>query len=260
MKSLADRLIRTAACSSGFLEKESRDEVARFILSQQNPDGGFRGRDSESDLYYSVFAAAGLRALGRPFPAWWLWKYSRSFGLGAELDFVHLCCLIQLRSAFPMVGKTRQKLFQTLDKCRAESAYDSFLKMLASDRLKVARFPSAPRSILLTDPTPSLAASVFVNRMNEPAVAKALLNRSCRSGGFSATEQLNVPDLLSTATALFALKYLMADLDSIRRPCLEFVESLWQDSGGFVGHQSDGFADVEYTFYALLSIGCLMQE
>jgi len=41
MESTADRLIRTAAAARGFLEKDSRDQVARFILSRQNPDGGF---------------------------------------------------------------------------------------------------------------------------------------------------------------------------------------------------------------------------
>ena len=88
---------------------------------------------------------------------------------------------------------------------------------------------------------------------------KALFERICSGGGFAATEQLGKADLLSTATALFALWSLRADLDLIRRPCLDYVESLWRDSGGFAGHIADEIEDVEYTFYALLSIGCLMQ-
>jgi prenyltransferase beta subunit len=256
VESIAELLIRTAACARRFLENDSRDEIARFILSRQNSDGGFRGKGAESDLYYTVFAAAGLKALGRPVPVFRLWNYVRRFGTGDELDLVHLVCLIQLRSAFPMFGRTRRHFFQSLETRRAESAYDLFLKQLAGDRLGVARLPAAPRPISLTDPTPVLAAALIVSRAPDQAAVNTLLNRVCRSGGFAATDQLNSADLLSTATALFALRTCRADLDPVR-PCLEFVESLWRDSGGFVGHAADEIEDVEYTFYALLSIGCL---
>jgi len=258
MISLADRLLHTAAQSRRFLQKESRSETARFILSRRAPDGGFRGRDEQSDLYYTVFAVLGLKTLGAPIPALSLWRYCRHFGNGEELDLVHLACLIQLRSAFPMLGKTRRKFSQTLKTFEADSAYDRFLKQLAGDRLRTARFPFAPPEIVLSAPTPSLAAAVILNLKAGSAAISALLDRACLRGGFAANAQLMVPDLLSTATALFALTQAGADLDSIRRPCLEYVESLWRDSGGFAGHGSDGFEDVEYTFYGLLSIGCLV--
>ena len=256
MESIAELLIRTAGCSRRFLENDSRDEIARFIRSRQKSVGGFRGKGAESDLYYTVFAAAGLKALGRPVPVFRLWNYVRRFGAGDGLDLVHLVCLIQLRSAFPMSGKTRRHFFQSLEHCRAESAYDLFLKQLAGDRLGIARLPAAPRPGSLTDPTPVLAAAVIVGRVPDSAAIKVLLNRVCRSGGFAATDQLNSADLLSTATALFALRKCRAGFDPVR-PCLEFVESLWRDSGGFAGHAADEIEDVEYTFYALLSIGCL---
>jgi hypothetical protein len=259
MESLADRLIRTVACSRRFLEKESRHDIVRFILSRQNPDGGFRGKSAESDLYYTVFAAAGLRALGWRIPAWSLWRFIRSFGLGEELDPVHMFCLIRLRAAFPTLGKTRRQLSRNMETLPAESAYDFFLKQLAGDSLGIARLPSAPRPVSLADPTPSLAAAIIVNRPSGQVPSGVLFNRVCRSGGFAATGQLNSADLLSTATALFALRILDADLDPVRRPCLDYIESLWRDSGGFAGHVTDEFEDVEYTFYALLSIGCLME-
>ncbi len=259
MESLADRLIHAAACSRRFLEQESRSQIARFILSRQNSDGGFRGKSAESDLYYTVFAAAGLKALGWRIPAWSLWKYIRQFGSGEELDLVHLFCLIRLRAAFPMTGKTRRQLFRNMEELPADSAYDFFLKQLSGDCLGIARLPVAPRPVSLTDPTPNLAAAIVVNRTEGKVAAGVLLNRICSSGGFAATDQLNSADLLSTATALFALRILHADLDPVRRPCMEFIESLWRDSGGFAGHVTDEFEDVEYTFYALLSIGCLME-
>ena len=229
MMSLADRLLRTAAQSRRFLQKESRAETARFILSRSAPDGGFCGRDNQSDLYYTFFAVAGLRALGHPVSFFKLWKYTRSFGSGDGLDLVHLASLIQLRSAFPMSGKTRRRFFQCLEKCLAGSAYDRFLKQLAADRLRVARFPAAPPPVERSAPTPNLAAAAVLNP-KEPA-ADALLERVCPRGGFTATAQLTAPDLLSTATALFALTQAGAVPDSPRRPCLTSVETLWRDSG-----------------------------
>lgn len=258
MIALADRLTRTAAGARGFLERKSRRHVAGFILSRQNLDGGFRGKSAESDLYYTLFAIAGLKALGAPIPVWRLWNYLRRFGAGEQLDLVHLSCLIRLRTAFPMIGKTRRKFFQTLENKPVESAYEFFLKQIAGDSLGVARLPSAPRPVDLSCPTPGLAAAVIVNPQPEPAAAKVLFNRICPSGGFAATDHLGAADLLSTATALFALRTLNADLDLIRRPCLSYIETLWRDSGGFAGHVADEIEDVEYTFYALLSIGCLM--
>src|SRR5688572_7450501 len=42
---------------------DSAGLVTRFVLDQQQADGGFRGRDTSSDLYYSVFAIDCLDAL-----------------------------------------------------------------------------------------------------------------------------------------------------------------------------------------------------
>jgi prenyltransferase beta subunit len=260
METISDRLIRSAACSRRFLEGDSRDKIARFVLDQQNPDGGFRGRGEESDLYYTVFAVATLKALGTPVPAWAVWKYVRSFGLGDGLDLVHLVCLIRLRTAFPLLGLTRRRLLRRLEKHRSESAYGLFLKLLAEDYLDTAGIPDEPLQIPPTDPTTNLAAAVLVNRQNDKATQTALLGRFVESGGCSPTDHVSVPDLLSTATALFALVDMGAGLDAVQQPCFKYAESLWRDSGGFAGHVADEFEDVEYTFYALLTIGCLIQS
>ena len=48
---------------------ESADLIRRFLQSQQNLDGGFRGRDGKSDLYYTVFGLDCLVALQEEIPA-----------------------------------------------------------------------------------------------------------------------------------------------------------------------------------------------
>lgn len=46
------------------LRPERLERHRQFVLSQQLPDGGWRGREGDSDLYYSSFAVRALAVLG----------------------------------------------------------------------------------------------------------------------------------------------------------------------------------------------------
>jgi len=46
------------------LDEQGREEVLKFLVSQQNPDGGFHDRGGRSDLYYSLFGGLMLSAWG----------------------------------------------------------------------------------------------------------------------------------------------------------------------------------------------------
>lgn len=46
------------------LEPQRRERHRQFILSRQLRDGGFKGREGDSDLYYTSFAVRGLAVLG----------------------------------------------------------------------------------------------------------------------------------------------------------------------------------------------------
>ena len=87
-----------------------------------------------------------------------------------------------------------------------------------------------------------------------------MLDRCHARGGFFASCSTPVPDLLSTATALHALSALHVPTAGLRDPCLDFVDSLWTNRGGFFGTWADDTVDCEYTFYALLALGHLSLE
>jgi hypothetical protein len=87
-----------------------------------------------------------------------------------------------------------------------------------------------------------------------------LTRRLHPGGGFVAAPGIPIPDLVSTATAVFALHAAGADLGNVREPCRGFVEGLWDEEGGFCGHWLDDQADCEHTFHGLLTIGCLQEE
>ena len=78
--------------------------IVSYITSLQNPDGGFRGRTSESDLYYTVFGTDILSAAGMD------WNRDKLIGyLSAmepeKLDFIHLCCWIRCAARVPIIDK-----------------------------------------------------------------------------------------------------------------------------------------------------------
>jgi hypothetical protein len=114
---------------------------------------------------------------------------------------------------------------------------------------------------LATGTTPATAAAIVVMRhlgaSPDRDAGMWLLDRCHTGGGFFASAAAPVPDLLSTATALHALSSLHLPIGGVREPCLDFVDSLWTNRGGFFGTWADDAADCEYTYYALLALGHL---
>ena len=80
-----------------------------------------------------------------------------------------------------------------------------------------------------------------------------LQQRQDETGGFRANEQAPIPDLLSTAAALFTLRL----LDAPKGDASQFIQVHWLDSGGFAPTLLDDYSDVEYVFYGLLALGSL---
>lgn len=78
-----------------------------------------------------------------------------------------------------------------------------------------------------------------------------LQQRQDDTGGFRATEQAPIPDLLSTAVALFTLRLVGAKASD----ATPFVQAHWLDNGGFAPTLYDDYSDVEYVFYGLLALG-----
>jgi prenyltransferase beta subunit len=274
------------------LEPKAKDSVAQFAIDRRNPDGGFRGRGGEAgDLYYTVFGAAILNALGRKASLLKTRGYVASFGDGPDLDFVHLTCLARLRAGAYRFSRPRT-ILDRIEEYRADdggyhhaeqqadrgSAYAAFLALMAYEDFS-KHIPDPDRILtsmneLRTDNgayknepdavfggTNATAAAVLVRSQLgdtvESDVGEWLLAQRHEQGGFLANPRAPVPDLLSTATALFALRTMNVPTDGFWEPCTEFVESMWHEDGGFGGHLADDTPDCEYTFYALLALGCL---
>jgi prenyltransferase beta subunit len=275
---------------------ESAELVAGFLKGQLHPDGGFRDRSGAADLYYTVFGLEGLLALQQPLPVEATRTYLAGFGGGEDLDLVHLGCLARSWACLPAALRCdvpREEIGRRIEEFRSAdgafhiergaehgSLYGCFVAFGAYqdldlplggereagilgciDHLRAEDGGYANQADLPLGLTPATTAAVtllrHLGRPPELALGEWLLARCAPGGGFFATPMAPLPDLLSTATALHALGSLPVSLDRIREPCLDFVDSLWTNRGGFYGHWQDDAIDCEYTYYALLALGHL---
>jgi prenyltransferase beta subunit len=271
---------------------ESVELVATFLHQQQHSSGGFCDRSGAPDLYYTVFALDGLIALRRDPPAS-VRRYLDLFNDGAGLDFVHLACLARAWAAISrdLAGCPTGRILQRIEAFRSAdggynqtadathgSAYGAFLALGAYQDLRGAlpvpegvrqsieglrssdgAYGNQPR--MAHGQTSATAAAVAVRRQLGDAIDESLgewlLKRLHRQGGFTAAPGVPIPDLLSTATALHALATLQRPVDEIRDACLDFIDTLWTNRGGFYGSWADAGLDCEYTYYGLLAVGHL---
>ncbi|HET6424815.1 MAG TPA: prenyltransferase/squalene oxidase repeat-containing protein [Planctomycetaceae bacterium] len=277
------------------LLQEASPRVIEFLRTQHQPDGGFADRSGRSDLYYTVFGLEGLLALQHPLPIEDVFRYVSSFGDGRDLDLIHLACLARCWSILPaemQAGCPRDAMLSRVESCRSAdggydaqpnratgSLYSTFMVVGAYQDLKHT-VPESARLVEfilgLRDPArgfqqsrelpislvPITAGAVALLRQLtgtpiDPTVRDWLLSCLDPQGGFRPFSDAPVPDLLSTATALHALSAAGLELDVFKEPCLDFIDSLWTNRGGFYGYWDDTHVDCEYTYYALLALGHL---
>jgi prenyltransferase beta subunit len=274
---------------------ESGALVRAFFERQLTSEGGGRDRDGRPDLYYTIFALAGLQALQAEAPRAQIESWLHGFGDGAGQDFVHLGALARCWAAIgleAMPESLASKLLARIETFRSGdggydgetgaahgNAYGCFVALGAyqdlqrelPDPLRMVqclKFLETPdgawanaRGLKVGSTNATAAAVTLLHQLGVPvnqSVGDWLLAQVHRDGGFLAMPNAPMPDLLSTATALHALACLERDLPApIRERCLDFIDTLWNAEGGFHGHWADDHLDAEYTFYGLLALGHL---
>lgn len=274
---------------------DSLDLVRDFYRRQITAEGGGPDRDGRPDLYYTTFALAGMQAVDVPLPLEQVEAYLRTFDDGRELDFIHVSALARCWAfvgAARMPDGLERALLDRIEHFRKPdggyegdpnaklgTAYGAFvalgayedlgktppnilpliqaLKRLESADGAWSNLPGAKVGAL----NATAGAAILIRHLGFPvnyAVGDWLLAQAHPQGGFLAVPGAPMPDLLSTATALHAMAALDRRLSSEQHErCLDFLDSLWTNEGGFHGHWADEFVDAEYTFYGLLALGHL---
>jgi hypothetical protein len=252
------------------LDAESIDKLKTFIRQQQTGMGGFADRAGKCDLYYSLFGCyvAESLELQDVIPA--LKNYTHNVVHSCDLKNVHLHTASILYAKlfgeknFPNI--LREKIHRDLlHSENKQQAYSGFMNMLTFYYLKdyfgLYNMRKRLKNLSTRTEIPCSVLSamiVLLECFGKPveALEMQLDSMFLKNGSFKAIARAPTGDLLSTAVALYALRFADYDIRIIAPDCLGFIDSLFS-GGGFCATEYDVQPDVEYTFYGLLALGSL---
>lgn len=270
------------------LSPEAILHFTNYVRSQMLPDQSFMNKAGNSDLYYTVFGWMLCLVLQIKLNTQLMQNYLNEQNEN-DLDLVHYACLkrCELISNMALEGKLvtgfkrlrGKKIkdiaeFSQVPHNDTNAPYSQYIWLsLLEDsgnnpKSKELMFANLDRyksenggykNFMYGDNSTTnatVAALAVLGQLegyNANHEVEYLQHQQNLNGGFTGTDSSPMPDLLSTATALFILQCYQI------KPLFEasgFIEAHWLESGGFAATLIDDKSDVEYSFYGLLALGC----
>ena len=245
---LADRVARGLKQ----LELERVERHRTFLLTQQMPDGGFRGREGDSDLYYTGFAvralavSGGLNAEQNESVASYLRGHSPGdLGVIDLLSWLYSALVVQAGGGDDLLSDAPPEfaddVSEKLEATRvadggyakstegsAGSTYHSFMVALTYEL--IGRKPPRPNRLI-----------------------QFLYDRQRDDGGFVEIAPMRRSGTNPTAAAVALLNSLGGMDDDIADDVLGFLTDVVSTEGGFQANTRIPFADGLSTFTGLLT-------
>lgn len=241
------------------LPEETRARHVHFLSSAQREDGGFSGREGESDLYYTGFGLRGLAVLGelneeRALRAGQFLK-GRLTGKESIVDFLSLiygATLVKVLADVDIFSDApdewRTAVAAAMNELRrpdggyakgsegrVSSTYHTFLVMLCLE--------------LIESPIP-----------DPEKIVEFLRGQSCEDGGFREISVSKRAGTNPTAAAIGALRILGALDDDLCEGSIDFLADMQTDEGGLRANTRIPIADLLSTFTGILSLQDLGAE
>jgi geranylgeranyl transferase type-2 subunit beta len=256
MLNYLEQLMLRLSHGAAALPEDLRDRTADYLKRSQREDGGFAGREGESDLYYTAFGLRGLALLGQlnGEPAERAAGYlCRQLSSQTPLvDFVSLLfarALMQASTGIEVFSdsspdwrRSVADLFEQFrrpdggyaktDEGQSSSTYHTFLVVVA-------------QQLLGCQPVDSLKLIEFVR------------SRRREDGGFVEIGPMRKSGTNPTAAAAGLLTILNAFDDDLRRGVVEFLSDMQTDEGGLKANTRIPLANLLSTFTGLLTLADL---
>ena len=287
-KALSFKMIETLQQGKNRLCSDAQKRTVSFIQSQMTENDAFIDKNGNEDLYYTSFGLmlAYVFKLHTNITSTERWLNQQN---EKESDLVYLSASMRCRMLCKLL--TKGKLYFTLsqlfhkkqklpditayphgDNC---SPYAQFLLLSLQEALGIdtAKHHDLWKSLSLYRVNSGGYSNVKEHKTastNATVAALAVQGQLCgyeinsdvdylyssqdESGGFYANPSAPLPDLLSTATALFMLQCYGV---TPRFHADDFIDAHWMPSGGFCATLLDEHCDIEYTFYGLLALGSI---
>ena len=248
-----ERLTLQLTAGAAMLPDSIRDPHARFILARQRSDGGWAGREGDSDLYYTGFALRSLAILGLltgpvadRASRFLLSRTEHQESVIDLLSLVYGAALIEASTERnPLDGVTvdwQLRVTNLLTSLRQPdggfartaqafigSTYQTFLVAICLE--------------LMGHPLPS----------DDPSVA-FLLSQRRADGGFLEVRVAKRSGTNPTAAAIGALRTLNALREDVAKDAAEFICELQSDEGGFQANTRMPLPDLLSTFTSCVTL------
>ncbi len=288
-QSISAKIFDSLKAGKNLLGKEAIDHLTTFVKSQMISDQSFKNKSGKSDLYYTLFGWMLCLILDIRLDINKMTTYLNN-QKEEDLDLIHYtaykrCQLIyflmkhgKIITWFRMLkNKSIKSLneFNSVPHGDFNAPYTQFIWLsLIEDTGNKLKDDKTVQETLVqyrminggylnvkdgqTATTNATVAALSVLGQTQGYQhnkdVEFLKNIQSSNGGFPATNSSPVPDLLSTATALFMLKCYQ---QKPKYNALDFIEAHWSGHEGFMATLLDEKSDVEYCFYGLLALGCV---
>lgn len=238
-QSISYHLLQTLKQGVERLSDEARQQVCRYVMSQRDEHEAFLNRGGVSDLYYTLFG--------------WMLCYALGISSDSACRKAYLATIDESR--LNELHQTALTLCKMIDRLLSLPRFtpDAILQLMANDEPLQQFFVSYQRHGS-GGGTNAWAAHLTMAMEPDKALLHRLLAVQHESGGFLAHEGAPMPDLLSTAVAMFALSRHHVSPKYDVHP---FIEAHWLEDGSFAATLLDEYGDVEYVFYGLLVLGSI---
>jgi geranylgeranyl transferase type-2 subunit beta len=252
LETLTQRL--TAALAA--LPAEVRERHARYLRRSQNPDGGFSGREGDSDLYYTGFALRGLAlagalddAIARPAAGY---LRGRLQGQAQIIDFLSL-----LYGALLLQTSTGVDVFEGADPLWPE-AVASALERLRRDDGGYAKTAEGGGSSTYHTFLVVLCQQLIGRAPSDPdALRQFVLSRRREDGGFVEIAAMRKSGTNPTAAAIGLLSILGPVEGELRSDVVDFLAEMQDSDGGLRANTRIPLADLLSTFTGLTTLADL---
>jgi geranylgeranyl transferase type-2 subunit beta len=238
------------------LPEAARERHAAFFKRFQQADGGFRGREGRSDLYYTAFALRGVALLGHlegevaeRAAAWLQSQLSRQVPMVDFLSLIYGAKLLEFAAGTDVFNGSaagwQQNIAQALEGFRrndggyaktdegaASSIYHTFLVVLSQQ--------------LIGQPI-----------VEPDRIAAFVRSRQRDDGGFVEMPQMKRSGTNPTAAAIGLLRILDALDETTREATLDFLAEMQTDEGGLRANTRIPIADLLSTFTGCLTLADL---
>ena len=244
------------ALGAAQLDPELRSRHAKWVIDQQRPDGGFAGREGESDPYYTAFA---LRAL------WVLGALDETSGAAAA-DFLRgrlhrKESIVDLISLIFAAAICELAVGQVVIDDDNDAWRENVADLLAELRTGDGGFAKSPEG--KAGSTYQTFLAVLTHQLidrpvpDPDGIVSFLDSQRHPDGGYLEIRAAKRPGVNPTAAAVGTLKALDR-LDTARQDATaDFLCDMQSDEGGLTANTRIPFADLLSSFTGLLTIADL---